>query len=124
EETPKDEECVQNLPHSEFAHLQKSREFFEQKLAAALQEAARVSAPEAIGTVVFAHSETAAWESLVSALVSAGWCVTASWPIDTEMTTRLLAKRQSTLSSGALAKNVHAGIRRSSLLDWTWEIGG
>ncbi len=99
EETPKEEECVQNLPHSEFAHCQKSREFFEHKLADALQEAARISVPEAIGTVVFAHTETAAWESLVSALVSAGWCVTASWPIDTEMLTRLLAKRQSTLSS-------------------------
>jgi adenine-specific DNA methylase len=99
EETPKEEECVQNLPHSEFAHCQKSREFFEQKLGAALREAARISVPEAIGTVVFAHTETAAWESLVSALVSAGWCVTGSWPIDTEMTTRLLAKRQSTLSS-------------------------
>jgi putative DNA methylase len=116
EETPKDEECVQNLPHSEFAHCQKSREFFEQKLGAALQEAARISAPEAIGTVVFAHTETAAWESLVSALVLAGWCVTASWPIDTEMTTRLLAKRQSTLSSSVhLVCRPRAG---SQVGDW------
>jgi adenine-specific DNA methylase len=99
DETPKEEECVQNLPHSAFAHCQKSRDFYEKNLGAAFREAARIAVSDAIGTVVFAHTDTAAWESLVSALVSAGWCVTASWPIDTEMTTRLLAKRQSTLSS-------------------------
>ena len=49
--------------------------------------------------VVFAHTETQAWEAMLSALIAAGWCVTGSWPIDTEMATRLIAKRQASLSS-------------------------
>ena len=97
--TPKDQECVQNLPHSAVAHLQKSREFYEQQMQAALAEARRIARPDAIGTVVFAHSETEAWETLLAALIAAGWQVTASWPIDTEMSTRVLAQRQSTLAS-------------------------
>ncbi len=97
--TPKEDECVQNLPHSEVAHLQKSRRFYEDKMKAALAECRRVAKPSAIAVVVFAHTETAAWESLLAALIDAGWCVTASWPIDTEMATRMLAIRQSTLTS-------------------------
>lgn len=97
--TDKSEECVQNLPHSEVAHLQKDRAFFERQLTRALVEARRVAKPEAIATVVFAHSETEAWEALLGALVSAGWVVTASWPIDTERAARVIAQRQSTLTS-------------------------
>jgi hypothetical protein len=97
--TPKEEECVQNLPHAEHAHKQKNREFYERKMTECLAEARRVTRADGIATIVFAHTDTQAWEALVAALISAGWCVTASWPIDTEMTTRLLAKRQSTLSS-------------------------
>jgi putative DNA methylase len=58
-----------------------------------------VRRPDAIGVVVFAHTDTDAWESLVSALIGAGWCVTASWPIDTERGARVIAQRQSTLAS-------------------------
>jgi putative DNA methylase len=113
---PKDEECVQNLPHSEHAGLQKDRRFYETKIRDCLAEAARIIKHDGIATVVFAHSDTAAWEALVAGLISAGWCTTASWPIDTEMTTRLLAKRQSTLSS-----SVHLVCRprtSSDIGDW------
>lgn len=97
--TPKAEECIQNLPHSEVASLQKSRQFYEEAMFQALSEGRRVTKPEAVGTVVFAHTETAAWEALLGALINAGWYVTASWPIDTEMTSRVIAQRQSTLGS-------------------------
>jgi putative DNA methylase len=97
--TPKDLECVQNLPHSEVAHVQKTRGFFEDLLTQALKEARRVARPSGTAVVVFAHTETEAWESLLAALVGAGWCVTGSWPIDTEMATRLISNRQATLSS-------------------------
>ncbi|MFO0881274.1 MAG: DUF1156 domain-containing protein [Gemmataceae bacterium] len=97
--TPKDEECVQNLPHSEVAHRQKTRTFYEQQMKVALSEGCRILRTDGVGIVVFAHTETDAWESLLSALVGAGWCVTASWPIDTERASRTLAQRQSTLAS-------------------------
>ncbi len=96
---PKESEIVQNLPHSEVAHLQKSREFYERGMTNALSECARIARPDAIGVVVFAHTETEAWEALLNAVISAGWCVTASWPIDTERTARVIAQRQSTLGS-------------------------
>lgn len=96
---PKNEECIQNLPHSEVARLQKSRQFYEDAMAKSLTEARRVARPDAIATIVFAHSETEAWEAFVSALVRSGWIVTASWPIDTEMAARVIAQRQSVLAS-------------------------
>ena len=97
--TPKQEECVQNLPHADVAKRQKDRQFYETSMRRALEEARRVAKPEAVGTVVFAHSDTDAWESLLNALVSAGWVVTASWPLDTEMASRIIAQRQVTLAS-------------------------
>ncbi len=48
--------------------------------------------------VVFANKSPAAWETLVSALIRAGFVVDGSWPIRTEMETR-----QRSLSSAALA---------------------
>jgi putative DNA methylase len=97
--TPKEQECIQNLPHSEVAARQKSREFYRNSMMAALAESRRVVKPSGIGVVVFAHSETAAWESLLDALISAGWVVTASWPLDTEMASRIVAQRQVVLAS-------------------------
>lgn len=97
--TPKEQECVQNLPHSKVAHLQKSRQFYERMMTASLADARRVTRPDGFGLIVFAHSDTEAWEALLAALVDAGWNVTSSWPIDTEMQSRILAQRQSTLAS-------------------------
>jgi adenine-specific DNA methylase len=97
--TPKEDECVQNLPHSEVAHLQKSRAFYEQSMTKALSEGRRYTKPDGFGLVVFAHTDTEAWESLLTAVVEAGWCVTSSWPIDTEMQSRIVAQRQSSLAS-------------------------
>lgn len=93
------EECIQNLPHSEVADQQKSRTDYERVMEKALSEGRRVARPDAIATIVFAHSETQAWEAFVAALIRAGWVVTASWPIDTEMGSRVLAQRQSVLAS-------------------------
>jgi adenine-specific DNA methylase len=97
--TPKRQECVQNLTHSEVAHLQKDRAFYERGMRDAFNQTRRITKPDGLSVVVFAHTETEAWEALVGALVEAGWCVTGSWPIDTEMSSRVLAHRQSTLAS-------------------------
>ena len=49
--------------------------------------------------VVFANKQPEAWETLVSALIRAGFEVTASWPIETEGTTRMRAQSSAALSS-------------------------
>ncbi len=51
--------------------------------------------------IVFANKSPAAWETLVSALIRAGFVVTGSWPIQTEMQTR-----QRSLSSAALSSSI------------------
>lgn len=121
--TPKALEVVQNLPHSEVAHLQKSRDFYEQHMLKALEEGRRISRPDAIGVVVFAHTETEAWESLLSALIGAGWCVTASWAIDTERAARIIAQRQSSLASSVHLicrprDNADGAVRDNNIGDW------
>ena len=41
--------------------------------------------PDGIGTIVFASKTTASWEAILKAVIDAGWIITGSWPIDTEM---------------------------------------
>ena len=49
--------------------------------------------------VVFANKDVAAWESLVSAMIKAGFTVTASWPIQTEMPSGLRMFKRASLAS-------------------------
>ena len=58
--------------------------------------------PAGIGVVVFAHKSTAGWEAILSALINAGWIATASWPVDTEMGSRVSA-----MGTASLASSVH-----------------
>jgi putative DNA methylase len=51
--------------------------------------------------IVFAHKRPDAWETLVSAIIKAGFVVDGSWPIQTEMGNRTRA-----LSSAALSSSV------------------
>ena len=51
--------------------------------------------------IVFANKQPDAWETLVSALIRAGFVVTGSWPIRTER-----ENRQRSLSSAALASSI------------------
>ncbi|MDI7277200.1 MAG: hypothetical protein QME94_14585, partial [Anaerolineae bacterium] len=49
--------------------------------------------------IVFAHKQPDAWETLVFALIRAGFVVDASWPIQTEMANRTRAMSSAALSS-------------------------
>ena len=51
--------------------------------------------------VVFANKQPDAWETLVSAVIGAGFVVVGSWPIQTEM-----QNRQRSLSSAALSSSI------------------
>jgi putative DNA methylase len=49
--------------------------------------------------VVFAHKEPDAWETLVTAIIRAGFIVDASWPVKTEMSNRTRAHGSAALAS-------------------------
>lgn len=49
--------------------------------------------------IVFAHKHPDAWETLVGAIIKAGFVVDGSWPIQTEMGTRMRAMSSAALSS-------------------------
>jgi adenine-specific DNA methylase len=94
----KSAELVVNASH-QVDGRQKDRAFFRDQMGAALREARRVLVPDGIAVVVFAHKETEGWEALLAALVEAGWTVTGSWPIETEMAHRIRAQGASSLQS-------------------------
>ncbi len=93
---PKEDECIVDETKG------KDRIYFEKSMAQAMAEGRRVLTPEGIGVVVFAHKSTEGWEAQLQAMVDAGWIITASWPIDTEMGSRLRA-----MNSAALASSIH-----------------
>lgn len=96
--TPKGPEIVEQMRHSSLRN-RKDKAFFEREMTKALTEMNRVLKPEGICTVVFAHKTTTAWETLISALLSAGFSVSSSWPLHTEMRTRLRAHESAVLAS-------------------------
>lgn len=97
--------------------------YFAKTMGAAMAEGRRVLAPAGLGIVVFAHKSTAGWEAQLQAMIDAGWIVTGSWPIDTEMGNRLRA-----IGSAALASSVHlvcrprensdGSVRTDGIGDW------
>ena len=99
--TPKEREAVQDETKKSDGRS-KDRSWFEETMAKAFAEGRRVLADNGIGSVVFAHKTTEGWEALLSGMISGGWTITGSWPIATEMTSRLRAR-----DSAALATSVH-----------------
>ena len=99
--SPKTAEAVQD----ETKHVDgrpKDRAWFEETMAMAFTESRRVLDEDSIGSVVFAHKTTEGWEALLSGMIRGGWTITGSWPIATEMGSRLRAQ-----DSAALATSVH-----------------
>ncbi len=99
--TPKEDECILDEIKG------KDRLYFEHMMSRAMAEGRRIIQPSGVGVVVFAHKSTGGWEAQLQAMVDAGWTMSGSWPIDTEMGTRLRAK-----DSAALASSVHLVCRR------------
>ncbi len=90
---PRDDECIVNPVAG------KDREYYRRIMTAALAEARRVTRPDGIGVIIFAHKSTSGWEDLLAAMIEAGWIITASWPIDTENASRLRARNSAVLGS-------------------------
>ena len=99
--TPKAREAVQDET-KEVDGRPKDRAWFEETMARVFAEGRRVLHDDGIGSVVFAHKTTEGWEALLSGMIRGGWTITGSWPIATEMASRLRAR-----DSAALATSVH-----------------
>ena len=95
--TPKDGEIVA------YSHRKGGRaagkQAFEDGLAKAFQEMHRVLKPDGIAVIVYAHKSTEGWEAMMNALLGSGLIITAAWPIDTEMKSRMRALDSATLTS-------------------------
>ncbi len=63
---------------------QLAKEDYEQKMSGILSEAARVLRDDGILTLMFTHKKTEAWDTLTTALIEAGFRITASHPVNTE----------------------------------------
>ena len=99
--TPKSPEAVQDESRTVDGRP-KDKAFFEATMARAFAAGRRALQDDGIGAVVFAHKTTEGWEALLSGMIRAGWTITASWPIATELGSRLRAR-----DSAALATSVH-----------------
>jgi adenine-specific DNA methylase len=104
-----------------YAH--KSGSWFESNMAKAMAEGRRLLQPSGIGVVVFAHKSTAGWEAQLQAMIDAGWIITASWPIDTELGNRLRARNSAVLASSVHLvcrprENPDGSVRTDEVGDW------
>jgi hypothetical protein len=119
---PKDAEIVVDRPH-ELSDSTHDIAFYERELTRAFAEGRRLAKPEALGTIVFASKTTASWEAILKAVVDAGWTITGSWPIDTEMETRVSAQGQARLASSVHLvcrprENPDGSVRTDEVGDW------
>ena len=78
-----------------------SRRNYEDGMARAFRACHAALNPDGRLVVVFANKSPDAWETLVSALIRAGFVVDGSWPIQTER-----QNRQRSLSSAALSSSI------------------
>lgn len=112
--TNKDRQAIVLHPNK-----QEERIVFETKMRDCMKEGCRILSPDGIGCVVFAHKSTAGWEAQLQSMVDAGWTITASWPIDTEMGSRMNA-----MGTASLASSIHLVVRprtvnaHNSVGDW------
>jgi adenine-specific DNA methylase len=101
--TPKTEEAI-----AEPKRQDNPVEFFETMLSDSFKETYRILKPDGIAIIVYTHKTTAGWETLLNSLINSGLVVTASWPIHTEMKTRLRAS-----ASAALASSIYIVCRKT-----------
>lgn len=85
--TPKKDELILNRRDTEAEKL------LEGKLLKAWKEASRVLKSNGLMVVMFTHKSTTAWEQLFQTLHKAGFYATATWPVLSELPTKLLQNR-------------------------------
>jgi adenine-specific DNA methylase len=99
--TPKSQEVIENTADKKTDAYISAAEF-EIRLARAIKEMRRVVKPDGVVTIVFAHTESDAWERLLRALLQAGLVVSTSWPMKSEMGSRNTANLSAVLGSSVV----------------------
>ncbi|NLG68337.1 MAG: DUF1156 domain-containing protein [Firmicutes bacterium] len=103
---PKAEEAVANPARFVREGQRRSRELarrdYEAKMQAAFREAYRVLHPRGVFTLMFTHKSVEAWDALASALIEAGFEITASWPVHTESDKSLHQAKKNAVRSTVL----------------------
>ena len=97
--SPKSAEITQMSSWDPVRYSHKTSDFYEAEMTKAFLEIQRCLKANALLVLVFAHTSTSAWEKILSALLSSGMCVTASWPLHTESPNRLRAQGSAALAS-------------------------
>lgn len=113
--TPKLKEIVEMAGWDPKRYTYKDKTFFEDNLKKSFQEIYRVLKPNGIATIVYTHKSTSGWETLINSLLDSGFVITASWPIHTEMQTRLRARE-----SAALASSIYFVARKIQRKETGW----
>ncbi len=104
--TPKKSEAVADATRHKGDRQQAARAY-EQMMAQAFAEAARILKPSSPLVIVYAHKTTLGWATLVDALRIAGFTVTEAWPFATEMEARIRA-----IDTASLASSIFLVARR------------
>lgn len=97
--SPKSNEIIQGAFWDTERYNHKDKLWFEKMLTKSFREINRVLRPKGIATIVYTHTSTSGWESLINSLLDSGLVVTGAWPIHTEMRERLMAKESAALAS-------------------------
>jgi adenine-specific DNA methylase len=103
---PKKDEAIMEPERHESSDIAKSA--FEDMIGDSFREMHRVLKPGGIAVVVYAHKTTEGWETMLNALVQAGFAVTGSWPVHTERKARLRSAQ-----SAALASSIYMVCRKT-----------
>lgn len=107
---PKDEELIAT-PYRHDDDPKKAREYFESGMLQALKNIYQYATDDYPVTIYYAYKQkerdsdgetSAGWETMLKAVINAGFQVTATWPMRTELTTALKAKTNSLGSSVVL----------------------
>jgi hypothetical protein len=77
----------------------RSKAVYEEGMYHAFQACFQALKPDGRLVIVFAHKHPNAWETLVSAIIRAGFVVDGSWPIQTERAVRVRSLASAALSS-------------------------
>lgn len=106
-----DEEAVVNAArHREGGRLstaqarRKASAFYQRLMTESFEEACRVLRDDGVLTVMFTHKQQQAWAALFQSLITAGFTITATWPVQTENQHSLhIAKKNAAQSTVLLA---------------------
>ena len=79
-----------------------AKRHYEAKMQACFREAYRVLHRRGVFTLMFTHKSVEAWDALATALIQAGFEITASWPVHTESEKSLHQAKKNAVQSTIL----------------------